>query len=307
MGATTAVPVPDPPAEGAPPVVPSLSSHPFHPPILTCVNVVRCLRLAGVGQDAVVGVWPACWLSDDNPLPGEVMPAETVDRPLLGSGLSFLKAPSAVGIRKCGCMSNGHTHTRCHSKYECTHISFLLNMRVAFKSSGQAPAKCCIIARTARTSWASWDSWDSWDSEDSTALRPQDVAIVAKKKVARWQGEKFRLGALQRHVVGRMNMQYGIIYANFWHINRGSPGYPLWLAVLQDEPGRARTRQDAPGPTRQSPLARTKKVAGGGWGRPNKQGPKVKVGHFRLSGRLIDALSSLTKCKLCRKWRIRLS
>lgn len=144
------------------------------------------------------------------------------------------------------------THTRCHSKYECIHISFLLNMRVAFKSSGQAPAKCCIIARTARTSWASWDSWDSWDSEDSTALRPQDVAIVAKKKVARWQGEKFRLGALQRHVVGRMNMQYGIIYANFWHINRGSPGYPLWLAVLQDEPGRARTRQDLPG-NRHSP------------------------------------------------------
>lgn len=64
--------------------------------LLTCVNVVRCLRLAGVGHDAVVGVWPACWLNDDKPLPGDVIPADADERPELGSGFSFLKAPSAI-------------------------------------------------------------------------------------------------------------------------------------------------------------------------------------------------------------------
>lgn len=49
-----------------------------------------------MGHDAVVGVWPAWWLNDDKPLPGDVTPAETVERPELGSGFSFLKAPSAI-------------------------------------------------------------------------------------------------------------------------------------------------------------------------------------------------------------------
>lgn len=64
---------------------------------LTWVNVVRCLRLAGVGQDAVVGVCTECWLRDDTtPLPGDVIPPD--DNPLFGSGFSFLKAPSAGRI-----------------------------------------------------------------------------------------------------------------------------------------------------------------------------------------------------------------
>lgn len=66
-------------------------------------------------------------------------------------------------------------------------------------------------------------------------LRPQDAALAAIV-VARptQKGEKFwigpTLGSRRRggHGYGdggRMNMQYGIIYANFGHINRGKvPG-----------------------------------------------------------------------------------
>lgn len=62
---------------------------------LTWVNVVRCRLRAGVGQDAVVGVWPACWGRDEIPLPGDEMLPDTDESPLFGSGFSFLKAPSA--------------------------------------------------------------------------------------------------------------------------------------------------------------------------------------------------------------------
>jgi hypothetical protein len=41
-------------------------------------------------------VWPACWGKDEMPLPGDDTLPDTDDNPLLGSGLSFLKAPSAV-------------------------------------------------------------------------------------------------------------------------------------------------------------------------------------------------------------------
>lgn len=67
----------------------------------TWVNVVRCLRLAGVGQDAVVGVCPACWGNEEIPLPGDDTPPETVDNPEFGSGFSFLNAPSAkIAIKR---------------------------------------------------------------------------------------------------------------------------------------------------------------------------------------------------------------
>lgn len=56
---------------------------------------MRCLLLAGVGHETVVGVCPACWGKDEIPLPGDEMLPDTEDNPLLGSGLSFLKAPSA--------------------------------------------------------------------------------------------------------------------------------------------------------------------------------------------------------------------
>lgn len=68
----------------------------MHQVKLTCVNVVRCLLRAGVGQDAVVGVCPACWGSDEIPLPGDDTPPETDESPLFGSGFSFLNAPSAI-------------------------------------------------------------------------------------------------------------------------------------------------------------------------------------------------------------------
>lgn len=58
------------------------------------MNVVLCRLRAGVGHETVVGVCPACWGNEDIPLPGDETP-ET-DIPLLGSGLSFLKAPSAI-------------------------------------------------------------------------------------------------------------------------------------------------------------------------------------------------------------------
>ncbi len=64
------------------------------------MNVVRCLRLAGVGQEAVVGVWPACCGNVDIPLPGDDTLPETDDKPLFGSGFNFLKAPSAVNKYK---------------------------------------------------------------------------------------------------------------------------------------------------------------------------------------------------------------
>lgn len=60
------------------------------------MNVVRCLRLAGVGHETVVGVWPACWGNDDIPLPGDDTLPDTDESPLFGSGFSFLKAPSAA-------------------------------------------------------------------------------------------------------------------------------------------------------------------------------------------------------------------
>lgn len=59
------------------------------------MNVVLWRRLAGVGHETVVGVCPVCWGNDEMPLPGDDTLPET-DIPLLGSGLSFLKAPSAV-------------------------------------------------------------------------------------------------------------------------------------------------------------------------------------------------------------------
>lgn len=52
------------------------------------MKVVRCLRRAGVGQEAVVGVWPACWGPPGDTVPNELLPV------LCGSGFSFLKAPS---------------------------------------------------------------------------------------------------------------------------------------------------------------------------------------------------------------------
>lgn len=55
--------------------------------MLTCVNVVLCLLRAGVGQDAVVGVWPAC----GGPF-GDTPPDNPPE--LKGSGFNFLKAPS---------------------------------------------------------------------------------------------------------------------------------------------------------------------------------------------------------------------
>lgn len=62
--------------------------------IFTCVNVVLCLRLAGVGHDAVVGVCPACC----GPKAGDNADVPPV-APLLpvppGSGFNFLNAPSA--------------------------------------------------------------------------------------------------------------------------------------------------------------------------------------------------------------------
>lgn len=67
-------------------------------PVNTWVNVVRCLLLAGVGHEAVVGVCPACWGNEETPLPGEDTPPETDESPLFGSGFSFLNAPSAVLI-----------------------------------------------------------------------------------------------------------------------------------------------------------------------------------------------------------------
>lgn len=65
----------------------------------TWVNVVRCLRLAGVGQDAVVGVCPACWGNDEIPLPGDDTPPDNDDKPEFGSGFNFLNAPSAGHFR----------------------------------------------------------------------------------------------------------------------------------------------------------------------------------------------------------------
>lgn len=60
------------------------------------MNVVLWRLLAGVGQDAVVGVWPACCGRVDIPLPGDdTLPETDDDKPLFGSGFSFLKAPSA--------------------------------------------------------------------------------------------------------------------------------------------------------------------------------------------------------------------
>lgn len=67
----------------------------------TCVNVVRCLLLAGVGQDAVVGVCPGCWGNDETPLPGEETLPETDESPEFGSGFSFLNAPSAIYLYIC--------------------------------------------------------------------------------------------------------------------------------------------------------------------------------------------------------------
>lgn len=61
---------------------------------------MRCLLLAGVGHDAVVGVWPLCWGNEDIPLPGDETLPETEDNPLFGSGFNFLKAPSAIGCTK---------------------------------------------------------------------------------------------------------------------------------------------------------------------------------------------------------------
>lgn len=57
----------------------------------TWVKVVLCRRLAGVGHDAVVGVWPACW----GALVGEGPPLPSSD---CGSGFNFLNAPSAPVI-----------------------------------------------------------------------------------------------------------------------------------------------------------------------------------------------------------------
>lgn len=57
---------------------------------------MRCLLLAGVGHEAVVGVWPACWGNDEIPLPGDETPPDNDDRPEFGSGFNFLNAPSAT-------------------------------------------------------------------------------------------------------------------------------------------------------------------------------------------------------------------
>lgn len=68
--------------------------------LLTCVKVVLCLRLAGVGQEAVVGVWPACCGPSGDK--AEV-PLEVPELPVPpGSGFNFLNAPSAVGQNKIG-------------------------------------------------------------------------------------------------------------------------------------------------------------------------------------------------------------
>lgn len=61
----------------------------------TWVNVVRCRLRAGVGQEAVVGVCPACWGNDEIPLPGDDTPPDNDDKPEFGSGFNFLNAPSA--------------------------------------------------------------------------------------------------------------------------------------------------------------------------------------------------------------------
>lgn len=55
------------------------------------MKVVRCRLRAGVGHDAVVGVWPACW----GALGGEGPPLPSSD---CGSGFNFLNAPSAPVI-----------------------------------------------------------------------------------------------------------------------------------------------------------------------------------------------------------------
>lgn len=69
----------------------------------TWVNVVRCRLLAGVGQDAVVGVCPAWWGNDDIPLPGDETPPDNDDKPEFGSGFSFLNAPSAEDKTNINC------------------------------------------------------------------------------------------------------------------------------------------------------------------------------------------------------------
>lgn len=58
----------------------------------TCVKVVLCLRLAGVGHEAVVGVWPACC----GPSAGESADVEPPPPDPPGSGFNFLNAPSVV-------------------------------------------------------------------------------------------------------------------------------------------------------------------------------------------------------------------
>lgn len=56
---------------------------------------MRCRLRAGVGQEAVVGVCPACWGNDEIPLPGDDTPPDNDDKPEFGSGFNFLNAPSA--------------------------------------------------------------------------------------------------------------------------------------------------------------------------------------------------------------------
>lgn len=65
---------------------------------LTWVKVVLCLLLAGVGHE--LEMWFPCWGNDEITLPGDERPADTGVVLELGSGLSFLNAPSEKKIRK---------------------------------------------------------------------------------------------------------------------------------------------------------------------------------------------------------------
>lgn len=91
--------------------------------------------------------------------------------------------------------------------------------------------KCCIITRTGRPGTGTLAA-----DRAAATRRRQFAGIVAaseRKKVKSFADLDRLLGHVAGNGdgdVGRMNMQYGIIYANFWHINRGEAAFAgRWL------------------------------------------------------------------------------
>lgn len=128
----------------------------------TWVKVVRCRLLAGVGHDAVVGVWPACW----GALGGEGPPLPSSD---CGSGFNFLNAPSAPVI--------AHRTIRSIRKEPHVYISEGFkgpDQRLPVMSSNLNQQDACRAAKMA---------WKLFDSATDLVLR-RDLTMFLKALIS---------------------------------------------------------------------------------------------------------------------------